>query len=246
LLAHTVDDAGTAYLIPLELSRSNVGVENVLDNGRLTLYFDSTNLGTLTRTSVLSSAFPSILTGLDSNVEQAGNTEAFELEPSGAGLNGHNSLAITYANRDVPADREAKLRIFRWQQESQKWRVIGGAVDTVANVITAEITEPGTYAAFTTDAAAGMSPNIQPEGMGMTVSSGSEAVFVTLQVPNSERGEVTVQNALGEIVATLANGVLYRGSNTFTWSTRTMPAGVYFCLARVGSRMQCVKVSVIH
>jgi len=45
---------------------------------------------------------------------------------------------------------ESDLQIYRWNNQTLQWDVIGGYVDTAFNYVASSITELGTYAAFTT------------------------------------------------------------------------------------------------
>jgi hypothetical protein len=69
----------------------------------------------------------------------------------------------------------------------------------------------------------------------------------TISVPVTAGGHlrVTVYNAIGEEVATLADGEFDAGVHEFRWDAGAMPAGVYFCTIAAAEMRQTVKVQLL-
>ena len=61
-------------------------------------------------------------------------------------LNGTATLSISYSNADVVGLDPETLQIYQLPDGTNRWRLIGGTVDTVSNTVTATITNLGTYA----------------------------------------------------------------------------------------------------
>ena len=61
-------------------------------------------------------------------------------------FHGVGTLAIGYSDTDAVGLNEADLRIYRQNDDGNGWVLIGGTVDTVSNIVTAIVTNLGTYA----------------------------------------------------------------------------------------------------
>ena len=61
-------------------------------------------------------------------------------------LNGPATLSITYNNADVAGLDPTTLQIYQLPDGTNRWRLIGGTVETVSKTVTATITNLGTYA----------------------------------------------------------------------------------------------------
>jgi hypothetical protein len=56
---------------------------------------------------------------------------------------------------------------------------------------------------------------------------------------------VTLYNAIGQEVGTLADGDFDAGVHEFRWEAGSMPAGVYFCRIAAPEMTQTVKVQLL-
>jgi hypothetical protein len=56
------------------------------------------------------------------------------------------TLSLGYQDEELGAVDESTLRIYRHDDETGKWALIGGVVDAVNNIVTAEITQLGRFA----------------------------------------------------------------------------------------------------
>ena len=61
-------------------------------------------------------------------------------------FHGTGALAMAYTDASVAGLEESNLRIYRLSDDTNRWVLVGGAVDTVSNIVTATITNLGTYA----------------------------------------------------------------------------------------------------
>ncbi len=61
-------------------------------------------------------------------------------------FNGSGTLAIAYTDAQAAGLYEADFRIYRLDDNTNRWVLVGGAVDMVSNLVSATITNLGTYA----------------------------------------------------------------------------------------------------
>ncbi len=105
------------------------------------------------RATLLTSRYPVPRAGLQVENLQAGPTQALALYPALV-IAGDSRISIRYPESDLGDSVTARaiegsLRIFRWDESGKAWNLVGGAVDTVFNEVTANLVEEGVYAAFT-------------------------------------------------------------------------------------------------
>ena len=118
--------------------------------GSCILNLDEDN-SSLHKILILSSDFPPLLNGLDSLVEQGGEVHSISAYPNLSSLAGvNNYIVIKYQDVDLKSSSETSLKIFKWNETSNKWEFIGGTVDTTGNEVVCSIHSLGIYAAFTT------------------------------------------------------------------------------------------------
>ena len=73
-----------------------------------------------------------------------GLSGVFRFESTNA-FHGTGTLAMAYTDTSVAGLKEADLRIYRQSDDTNGWVLVGGTVDTVSNIVTATITNLGTY-----------------------------------------------------------------------------------------------------
>ncbi|MBI4581085.1 MAG: hypothetical protein HY718_15380 [Planctomycetes bacterium] len=56
------------------------------------------------------------------------------------------TLQLSYQDEQIVGFAEEDLRVYRRDDENQKWELLGGAVDTVANTVTVSVTQLGVFA----------------------------------------------------------------------------------------------------
>lgn len=107
------------------------------------------------RATIMTSRYPVPRNGLQIENLQAGEAQTLALQPAMT-IGGDSRLSIRYPESDlgdsVTAQAlEGSLRIFGWDATAMSWNLIGGSVDTAFNEVSANITQEGVYAAFTTE-----------------------------------------------------------------------------------------------
>ena len=146
---------------------------------------------------------------------------------------------LPYTEDLVPQD-EGRLRIYHWNDITQRWARAGGRVDPAANIVQAQITQAGIYGLFVDPDVSGsvatviddvhFDPNpFSPNGDGLYDDL---SIQFTLNTAALLRMEVFDIN--GQLIKTLA---LYkrfsRGGHNLIWNGRdtrgkTVPFGFYF------------------
>ncbi len=199
----------------------------------------------VTRAGVLSSPYPVIRTGLDTIDFAVSRTHALTLLPTQTSLPGSNQITIEYDLNDVPPSLltptlEASIRIFRWNEISLMWEMVGGDVDTTANQVSTAITKDGVYAAFSTDVATGI--DNPPGGGDLPANFSLEQNYpnpfnptttIEFALPRSSHVVLTIYNIVGQRVRELINGTLSAGIHRIVWDGRglngvAVSSGVYF------------------
>ena len=162
------------------------------------------SLNGVERVAVLTGEFPPLRNGLPDNAEQAGDVHTLALFPSVATLQGNNNILIRYQDADLARGQEASIRIFRWDPNAATWQLVGGSVDTEANEVIAQITQAGTYAAFTTES---NDPGTAPSFGGVTPGSatqGDTGVTLTIQGQNFQNGATVAFSGSGLTVTAVS------------------------------------------
>jgi len=153
------DDSLSSFFIPCQYTRTRTESpgENLLIAGPgrgIELILDTSNT-VLQEIMALTSPYPVIRTGLDQQAIQAGQTHSVSFLPETV-LSGGNQLMIRYQDSDLePGDEytgvESSLQIYKWDDGSSEWNLLGGVVDTMRNIVGIVFEEGGVYAAFTTE-----------------------------------------------------------------------------------------------
>ena len=215
--------------------------------GSVRLLLDSTNVSTLDRLSIISSALPSPVAGLDLNARRAGDVHALALAPSVATLTGGNGLTIRYSDEDIATQAEESLRIYRWDPTAMQWVKAGGTVDTLLNEVTVEISGGGTFAAFTTTTAANIDDVSGDRGeLSLSTIESAGRTTIELSVARPGMTRVEIYDSRGSLVARVAASDLSPGVHRFFWQHADVAAGVYHCVARTSSSRVASKVTVIR
>src|SRR5690606_21329441 len=108
----------------------------------------SDSLASFSKVLILSSDFPVPEVGLEENAIKVSSAHALQYEfvdestPFGINI-GYNDGYLE------STDEELSVKIFRWDSNEDRWKQMGGQVDTLHNVVSTTVAEPGIYAAFT-------------------------------------------------------------------------------------------------
>ena len=68
---------------------------------------------------------------------------------------------------------------------------------------------------------------------------------VALSLPNDGYVSVTVYNAIGQVVGTIADGYMTANVYDFSWNASSVPSGMYFIRAEAGNSVDVQKVMLL-
>ena len=74
----------------------------------------------------------------------------------------------------------------------------------------------------------------------------SDRLTLSFTLPRSEEAEVTLYNASGQRVATLAEGVLPAGEHPVSWNAREASSGVYFCALKTPEAVRVIRLTRVR
>ena len=69
---------------------------------------------------------------------------------------------------------------------------------------------------------------------------------ISFSLPRAADVKLSIVNALGEEIATLASGHLRAGEHSVRWSSGTLPAGIYFVQLRHGASLESTHVEIVR
>ena len=177
-------------------------------------------------------------------------------------MTGSGLLRILYSESDIISrggerEDEASLRIFKWTDAVTGWQEVGGSVDTVLNQVVETISEPGVYAAFTTDAAVGVEDEEQGDVLPYRFELSQNypnpfnpVTTIEYSLPTRSHVSIQIYNVLGQKVRTLVDREQAAGSYTITWdgtTTSGQPAatGVYLYHYQAGDHVETKKMLLL-
>ena len=259
-----VDGVGSSFFVPFPYIRYDIADSTETNkllgpNAAAILSLSSENSG-ITKALMAASSYPPILTGLEADAVQAGDAYSTSVS-SGVTLTGVNSLTILYNDEDLMAGDsliadESLLKMYRWHEGLNTWEYLGGLVDTARNEVTAEISQLGTFALFTTKSPVGVEDEQESElPYRFELSQNYPNPFnpvTTIEYGIPTRSQVTIEifNVLGQRVRTLVNGTQSAGSYRVEWAGtddagQSVPTGVYLYRFQAGDVVQTKKMLLI-
>jgi hypothetical protein len=192
---------------------------------------------------IMTSAYPVITTGLPGATIQAGEAHCVVDRSGEAALTGA-LLELQYLESqlelgDYTSGDERLLQLYLWDEATRQWSALTSDVDTVNNVVRAEISAGGTYAAFTSDIVVG----VEDDHRGGTLPDDFElqpnypnpfnpSTTISYSLPEAAHVRIEVCNVLGQKVRTLVNTVRPAGEHQARWdgtdeSGSPVASGVY-------------------
>jgi len=229
-------------------------------DGGSELTLDTLNTG-IDSALILSSPYLVPLTGLSEDVAQGGRAHSVAVSPEVA-LAGVNSIAIWYNESDLDVGNgfvgdESDLQIYRWNDQTLQWDIIGGYVDTTFSYVASSITELGTYAAFTTNIVTDVDDDehgdILPYRFELSQNYPNPFNPVTTieySLPRRSNVKIDVFNLLGQKVRTLVDREESAGTYSVAWdgtrsSGETVSTGIYFYRFQADDHVETKKMLLL-
>jgi len=242
---NTVDSLSNPFSILFQYNISNFGENISAPDGSAELILDSNNKS-INYVSALSSNFAPLRNGIPKEARQAGQVVSFSTTPSKIDKSTLNILTIRYSKSNLSTQEEQSLNIFRWDEDSLKWKILGGIVDSTRQEVHTTVNSDGTFAAFSTYSSTG----VQEENMNYyrldtypnPFTSNSTIEFY---LPYSANTSLSLHNTLGQELMTFANSYLNYGKQTFNLNGILLESGVYYLKLNVDGMITTKKVVIL-
>ncbi|MFH1699798.1 MAG: T9SS type A sorting domain-containing protein [Candidatus Zixiibacteriota bacterium] len=226
--------------------------------GSQILFNDSNE--TMEQAMFLSSPYTIIRTGLTEANIQASKTHCLSVYPNDA-MTGNGLFRVLYSEADIiqrggSADDETSLKIFRWADATTGWQEVGGSVDTVFNQVVETVSEPGVYAAFTTDASVDVDDECGDNlPYRFELSQNYPNPFnpvttISYSLPRKSAVSIEIFNILGQKVKTLIDETKPAGDYQITWDGNDsngakVSTGIYFYRFQAGDFVETKKMILL-
>ena len=69
----------------------------------------------------------------------------YQIDPDGLFLSTPSTISISYDDSEIVGFDESELSVYRWDENTGKWELVGGVVDIDNNTVTATINRLGTF-----------------------------------------------------------------------------------------------------
>lgn len=258
------DATGSSFFVPFSYVNyalnDSTQLEKLLGPGAHAILSISSQNSAITKALIVASSYPPILTGLEVDAVQAGDAYATSVAPS-VTLTGAINLTILYSDDDLKAGDsligdESLLKIYRWDEGGNSWKYVGGLVDTARDEVTAEISELGTFALFTTKSPVGVDDEPESElPYRFELSQNypnpfNPVTIIEYSVPSRTDITIDIFNVLGQKVRTLVNEAKAAGSYRIEWNGsdeagNPVSTGVYLYRFQAGEVVQTKKMLLI-
>jgi FlgD Ig-like domain len=250
------DNGANVYFLTSDISvsipgRVGSGVRTSGSLAEFSMNLDSSV--TAMRQTLLTTNYPPIRSGLTPNQLQAGKVGVVQVFPLAPTLLGYNSLQIRYPegsaeSNGIDSTLELTLRIHHWDDKAGEWTLVGGAVDTAQNEVSAQITELGTYALFTTDIQTGIGDGAGEDGTVLPKifevhqnypNPFNPTTVISYTLPSKAQVRVAIYNVLGQTVKIFAEGEQSAGTYSIAWDAtdshgKEVSSGMYFYKVTAG------------
>lgn len=252
-VVYALDDSSQSFQFSTWLALGGVDSAAVFTklhtaDGTVAVEVDSSS--SATRVGVAATNYLVMRDGINPEARRAGKSASVSCYPAPAWS---DSTVLTLSYDDIelegatpPFDLEASIAIFRWNSGVGEWELLGGAVDTALNEVSAHLPEAGLYAAFST----GVVTEVGEEPQGLVIPESYElaqnhpnpfnpSTSISYYLPRPGHVNVRIHNILGQTVRVLVDDVRTAGAHEVVWDGRTTsgdPAGsgVYFYSLRAG------------
>src|SRR3989339_167858 len=224
---NALDDSQDTFFVPISYSISSYTPILPGPNGDVNLYLDQTN-NTISRFAILSCGFHTSKNGLDMDAEQSGNVHSITTYPFPISTEIPTILQIGYSPEELKNKPQDWLRIFKWNEDSLKWNLLGGIVDSINYYVRVQITSTGTYAVFTTNNPVNVDEGSLYHNIQISPNPCDDIATLTYTNLRDEVVTISLINSYGIELAVLSeNKYLSPGNHKLEINTTTLKSGIY-------------------
>ena len=245
---------GQIFMLNTPFSYSElVNDEQILGLGSVNGDFNaeiSDSVASFSKVLILSSNFPVPESGLEESSIKVSDAHALQYEF----LDESSSFSVNISYDEgflETSEEELSIKIFRWDTNEGRWKQMGGQADTLLNVVSVTVAEPGIYAAFTSTTTTNIEqiPFEMPSQFRLHQNYPNPfnpTTTIPFDVAEATHVKLVVYDLLGREVATLVNEQKTAGSYTATFNSGRLSSGVYLYRIEMGRftdtrRMMLVK-----
>lgn len=198
---------------------------------------------------VISSDFPVPETGLEPDAIQMSNVFGLDLDK--ANTNDLNSITIRYSENGLTPDQQLDMvKVFRWDLNEERWKQLGGQVDTTHYTVTVSTAESGIFAAFTSSDPTSVIERsndipVQNQLHQNYPNPFNPSTTITFDVAETLPVKLSVFDVLGREVTTLVNTTLTPGRYNSQFNSTSLASGVYMYRIQIGSFIQTKSMLLI-
>ncbi len=246
IMMNAYDDSQDTFFVPMTYKIT--GNNPILSNyeGDLNLFLDSAN-EQITKIAFLSCKFHTSRNGLDDDAEQSGNVHSIATYPIPVNSELPSAIQIGYYPDELVNKPQDWLRIFKWDEDSLKWSLLGGIVDTVNHYVRTTITSTGTYAVFTVNNPVSVDEGSLYYNIQITPNPCDDRAILSITNLKDEIVSISLFNSYGNEIAMLSeNTYLSPGNHKLEINTGDLTSGIYFLRVRTRAGSHLVKFVVVR
>lgn len=240
------DESNNPFFIPVHylISERQEKMSAPLGSAEITIDPKNSEFRTV---AFLVSDFLPITEGLVREPEHVGYVVSITSFPQDFLQGSKNILMMRYSRSDLILKNELTLQIHRWDENSRKWVLIPSTVDTTEQLVTAIISQNGTYALFTTDLSTGYDEMNDNNYFGLKVlpnpvSNEAEVQFALI---NPDLVSLTILDSFGREISEVFSEYRSAGIHKVKVNTSSLSSGVYFFTLKSGMSSSRVKAVII-
>lgn len=240
------DEANKPFFIPIHYSISERQEKMLAPLGSAELTIDPKNSELRTVAFLVSNFFP-MTEALVKEPEHVGYVVSITSYPQDFLQGSKNILMMRYSKSDLILKNELTLQIHRWDENSRKWVLIPSTVDTTEQIVTAIISQNGTYALFTTDLSTGYDELNDKNFFGLKVlpSPVSNEAEVQFALINPDVVSLKILDSFGREISEVFSEYRNAGVHKVRVNTSSLSSGVYFFSLKSGMASSTVKAVII-
>ncbi|TAL71064.1 MAG: T9SS type A sorting domain-containing protein [Bacteroidetes bacterium] len=246
LSINAYDDSQDSFFVPISYSITGFSSFITGPDGDVNLYLDQTN-DTISKFAILSCGFLTSRNGLDLDAEQSGNVHSITTYPFPISTEKPSMLQIGYSPEELKRKPQDWLRIFKWNEDSLKWNLLGGVVDSVNYYVRTSITSTGAFAVFTVNNPVNVDDGSFNYNIQISPNPCDDIATLTYSNLKEETVSISLFNSFGNELALLSEKTnLSQGNHKLEINTSNLLSGMYFMRISTGGNYQVVKFVVLR
>lgn len=222
------DNDKDAFIIPYNYYHGNAENMQTSYDGSATIYLKSKEMDGYD-IAILSTGYLTSRNGLENHSKRRSNVISFFTYPEITDKDKH-FLSLAYSNEDLKDKDEESIRIFKWDEKSSMWNIIGGSVDTMTKVVNAEISSEGIYTAFTTQKHSNIEDDQGFDDNMQIYPNPSDGNFqIQFYLDRATNINIEIFDLQGNLIKSIYDGYMQNGINVINANVNFAYTGEYIC-----------------